>query len=117
MFNRTQNDNKPAPSIEDTLFLEIMGRGMYRDKDNSWVAPLPFREPRQQMPNNRELALSPFLSLKRNLQRKLQMQEQYVEFMKDIFANGHAEVAPPLKEGPGVLVPSNICGLPLAKAQ
>lgn len=93
----TAQNDKPAPSIEDTLFLEIMRRGMYRDKDNSWVTPLPFREPRQQMLNNRELALSRFLSLKRELQRKPQMQEQYLEFMKDIFANDHAEEAPPLK--------------------
>lgn len=49
------------------------------------------------MPNNRERALRRFLSLKRNLQRKSQIQEQYVAFMKVIFANGHAEVAPPLK--------------------
>ncbi|KAM9793507.1 uncharacterized protein ACBT44_017962 [Syngnathus typhle] len=99
VFNRTENDNKPAPSIEDILFLEIMDEGMYRDDKNNWGAPLPFKEPRQQMPNNRELAVSRFLSLKRNLQRKPQMQEQYVEFMQGIFSNGHAEVAPPLKQG------------------
>ncbi|KAI3352353.1 hypothetical protein L3Q82_005321 [Scortum barcoo] len=34
-----------------------------------------------------------------NVQRKPQMQEQYVEFMEGIFSNGHAEVAPPLKQG------------------
>lgn len=99
VFNRTENDNEPAPSIEDTLFLEIMDKGMYRDEDNSWVAPLPFKEPHQQMPNNRELAVTRFSSLKRNLQRKPQMQEQYVEFMEGIFSNGHAEVAPPLEQG------------------
>ncbi|XP_030580342.1 uncharacterized protein LOC115776718 [Archocentrus centrarchus] len=66
--------------------------------DNSWVAPLPFKEPRQQLPNNRERAITRFLSLKRNLNRKPKMQEQYVAFMGEIFSNGHAEVAPPLKQ-------------------
>ncbi|KAJ0049815.1 hypothetical protein NL108_003586 [Boleophthalmus pectinirostris] len=99
VFNHTENDNKLAPSIEDTLFLEIMDTGMYRDDDNSWVAPLPFKEPRQQMPNNRELAVSRFTSLKRNMQRKPHMQQQYVEFMEGVFSHGHAEVAPALKQG------------------
>lgn len=72
---------------------------MYRDDDNSWVAPLPFKEPRQLMPNNRELALSRFSSLKRSMQRKPHMQLQYVEFMEAIFSNGHAEVAPELEQG------------------
>lgn len=99
VFNRTENDNKPAPSIEDNLFLEIMDKEMYKDEDSSWVAPLPFKEPRQKMPNNRDLAESRFTSLKRNMQRKPLMQEQFVEFMEAIFHNGHAEVAPPLKQG------------------
>lgn len=99
VFNRTEHDNKLAPSIEDTLFLEIMDKAMYRDDDNSWVAPLPFKEPRQPMPNNRELALSRFASLKRSMQRKPHMQLQYVEFMEAVFSNGHAEVAPDLEPG------------------
>ncbi|XP_035988362.1 uncharacterized protein LOC118560918 [Fundulus heteroclitus] len=99
VFNRTENDNKPALSIQDTLFLKIMDNAMYRDEDNSWVAPLPFKEPRQQLPNNREQAVSRFSSLKRNLNKKPDMQGQYLAFMEKIFSNGHAEVAPPVKQG------------------
>ena len=44
VFNRTENDNKPAPSVEDTIFMKIMDTNVYRDEANSWVAPLPFRE-------------------------------------------------------------------------
>ncbi|KAI4894756.1 hypothetical protein NFI96_009065 [Prochilodus magdalenae] len=76
-----------------------MDNAMYRDEDNSWVAPLPFKEPRQQLPNNREQAVTRFSSLKRNLNRKPHMQEQYVAFMEKIFYNGHAEAAPPIKQG------------------
>lgn len=38
------------------------------------------------------------MSLQRTLKTKPEMQQQYVEFMGKIFGNGHAEVAPPLKE-------------------
>ncbi|XP_011487025.2 uncharacterized protein LOC105356652 [Oryzias latipes] len=99
VFHTSENDNKLAPSIEDKVFLDIMEKDMYRDEENSWVAPLPFKEPRQKMPNNRELAVRRFLSLKRSMQRKPQMQLDYVEFMEGIFSNGHAEVAPELKQG------------------
>ncbi|XP_037617247.1 uncharacterized protein LOC119483203 [Sebastes umbrosus] len=97
VFNRTEYDNKPAPSVEDTIFLKIMDTNVYRDDANSWVAPLPFREPRQPLPNNKQQAINRFTSLQRTLKRKSEMQEQYVAFMEKIFANGHAEVAPPLR--------------------
>lgn len=96
MFNRTENDNKPAPSVEDIVFLEIMDKHVSRDEDNnwenSWVAPLPFRNP-----NNKEQAVKRYLSLQKTLKKRPEMQEQYVAFMEKIFANGHVEVAPPLK--------------------
>ncbi|XP_055367455.1 uncharacterized protein LOC114862962 [Betta splendens] len=98
VFIQTEHDNKPAPSVEDKVFLKRMDAKVYRDEDNSWVAPLPFREPRQRLPNNKEQAISRFTSLKRTMKRKPEMQQQYVEFMGRIFANGHAEVAPQLKE-------------------
>ncbi|XP_077389538.1 uncharacterized protein LOC144026608 [Festucalex cinctus] len=99
VFNRTENDNKPALSIQDTLFLKIMDDAMCRDEDNSWVAPLPFKNPRRQLPNNKEQAIGRFSSLRRNLSRKPEMQKQYVTFMEKIFSNDHAEIAPSLNEG------------------
>lgn len=39
VFSRTDHDNKPAPSIEDILFLKIMETNVYRDDANNWVAP------------------------------------------------------------------------------
>lgn len=98
VFTKTEHDNKPAPSMEDKTFLTLMDAKVYRDEDNSWVAPLPFRKPRQRLPNNKEQAISQFTSLQRTLKRKPEMQHQYVEFMGKVFTSGHAEVAPPLKE-------------------
>ncbi|XP_067306911.1 uncharacterized protein [Pseudorasbora parva] len=98
VFNETESDNKPAHSMEDTIFLEIMDQEMYRDTSNNWVAPLPFRVPRQRLSNNREQVFTRFTSLEKTLWRKTEMRDQFLEFMKKIFDNKHAEVAPPLEE-------------------
>lgn len=98
VFDQMEYDNKPAPSIEDVLFLKIMDINVHRDDTNSWVAPLPFREPQQRLPNNKEHVAKRFESLQHQFKRKPEMQNQYVAFMEKIIANGHAEVAPPLKE-------------------
>lgn len=53
VFQQTPHDNKPAMSVEDKHFLEIMDKEVFIDDSNSWVAPLPFRQPRRKLPNNR----------------------------------------------------------------
>ncbi|XP_078809202.1 uncharacterized protein LOC144994598 [Oryzias latipes] len=98
VFSCTDHDNKLALSREDALFLKIMDTAVYRDDANNWVAPLPFKEPRQRLPNNKQLAVNRFTSLQQTLKRKPVMQEQYLAFMGKILANGHAEVAPPLNQ-------------------
>lgn len=42
--------NKIGLSVEDKVFLEIMKREMFMADTNSWVAPIPFRIPRQDLP-------------------------------------------------------------------
>lgn len=64
------------------------------DDTNSWVVPLPFRSPRQRLPNNREQARSRFNSLCRTPHNKLEVREHFVEFMQRIFDNDRAELAP-----------------------
>ncbi len=96
VFKRTKDDNQVAPSIQDTSFMKIMDEGLRKDSNNSWVAPLPFKNPR--LPNNRPQALKRLTSLKRNLERKPVMREHFLSFMDKMFKNGHAELAPPLSE-------------------
>lgn len=96
IFERTKDDDKVGLSIEDKLFLELMGKEMFMDNTNSWVAPLPFRSPRQRLPNNREQALSRLTSLRRTLERKPEMKTHFLSFMPD---HDQAELAPPLSEG------------------
>ena len=98
VFMRTANDNKHALSFEDETFLNAMHTEFKRDEQNSWIAPLPFRSPRPRLPNNRAQALSRLHSLRRTLNKKPEMKEQFVSFMEKLFANKHAEQAAPLHE-------------------
>ncbi|KAJ8367805.1 hypothetical protein SKAU_G00078330 [Synaphobranchus kaupii] len=98
VFQLTNCDNKNAPSIENIAFIEIMERGLKKDDSNSWVALLPFRMPRRCLPDNRVQALNRLSSLRRSLDRKPEMRQHFFSFMKKIFENNHAEVAPPLKK-------------------
>lgn len=66
-------------------FLKIMDTGIYRDEMKSWVAPLPFRVPRQPLLNNREHVLNRLISLCHTLVRKLKMKQQFIDFMAKIF--------------------------------
>lgn len=97
VFQRTDNDNKSAMSSEDELFLNIMGKEVCQDKDNNWIAPLPFKSPRPLLPNNREQALSRLSSLRRTLSKNVEMKQQFSSFMEKLFENKHAEKAPTLQ--------------------
>nr|XP_046258521.1 uncharacterized protein LOC124066300 [Scatophagus argus] len=77
----------------------MMEKEFFKDSTNSWVAPLPFRNPRRRLPNNREYAMSRFKSLRRTLDKRPEMKSHFTEFMQKIFHNHHAELAPPLQEG------------------
>lgn len=98
IFEQTQDDEKIAPFFEDRAFMKLMDKEMFIDCSNSWVAPLPFRIPRQQLPNNRDQSMKRLLSLHQTLKKKPQMQEHFIAFMQRIFDAGHAELAPPVKE-------------------
>lgn len=96
LFQTTENDNKVAQSIEDVAFLKIMDLEVYRDDKNNWVAPLPFKVPRRRLPNNRKQALNRLNSLCQTLNRKPVMKQQFLDFMRKVFEDDHAEPAPPL---------------------
>lgn len=98
VFDQTQHDNKLASSIEDEIFLELMDKEVCRNESHIWVAPLPFKQPRRRLPNNWEQAVKRFSSLQRSLNRRPEVQQQYVTFMGKILENNHAEVAPPVGE-------------------
>lgn len=98
VFLCTKNDSKLAPSIDDQKFIQIMDREVFKDSANSWVAPLPFRTPRRQLPNNREYAYKRLKTLCNTLEKNPEMKAHYLDFIQKMLDNDHAELAPPLQD-------------------
>jgi hypothetical protein len=57
IFERTTNDDKPGLSVEDRLFLQKMDKELDKDDNGNWVAPLPFKDNRSRLPDNRFMAM------------------------------------------------------------
>ncbi|XP_033112755.1 uncharacterized protein LOC117113514 [Anneissia japonica] len=83
-------------SVEERKFLEIMEKegGL---RDDKWTAPLPFKKPRERLPNNREQAWSRAQILRKSMDRNPLKKQHMLDFMDGVINKGHAEVAPPLK--------------------
>ncbi|XP_073810196.1 uncharacterized protein [Danio rerio] len=96
VFFRSPDDDKATLSVEDKVFLEMMDKEVYLDEDRHWVAPLPFRSPRIQLPNNREQAMQRLSSLQRTLSKKPKMKTHFFDFMQKEIEHKQAELAPPL---------------------
>lgn len=58
IFETTSDDNKSGLSIEDRKFLDIMDNEFHLNSEKKWTAPLPFRSPREPMPDNYKMAKS-----------------------------------------------------------
>ena len=94
IFLRSRDDNKVGLSVEDQIFLDIMNSTCKKDENGYWVAPLPFRENRPELPNNRDVALKRALYLDASLKRNPTKSKHFVEFMSKVLKSGAAEVAP-----------------------
>ena len=84
VFHSTKEDNEVSLSCEDRKFIEIMERGAHKNGKGNLEMPLPFRQERVRMPNNRAQAVHRLNGLLRTLRRKPQMQTEYLNFMEKI---------------------------------
>ena len=94
VYRVTQNDNYVGLSIEDRRFMEIMEKGIRKNKLGNWEMPLPFRSQNVSMPINRGYAMKRLTGLLRTFKRKPQMEKDYVEFMSKMLDKGHAVPVP-----------------------
>ncbi|CAG2224086.1 unnamed protein product [Mytilus edulis] len=94
IFVRTPADNKLGPSVQDRQFLELMQRHFRKDENGLWSAPLPFIQPKPQMPNNRYQAWKRAQILDSSLRKDSKKLEHFVTFMSKVISSGAAEVAP-----------------------
>lgn len=69
-----------------------------KDRNGHWTAPLPFKEQRAILPNNKVLALKRAYSLDVSLKKNPTKRDHMVTFMKGIIDRGAADVAPPIPE-------------------
>ena len=99
VFCKTVNDDKPGLSIEDRDFLIMMDRDIQRTSEGRWMAPLPFRNQRRTLPNNKQMALKRATALRYSLNKNPTKCNHFTEFMQGILDNGYAEIAPPLLPG------------------
>ena len=99
LFVKTKDDDKPGLSIEDKLFLNQMDDGFIRDSSGSWVAPLPFRDKRRVLPDNKAQAVKRAKMLDASLRKNDLKREHFLTFMGKILDNNHAEVAPAISDG------------------
>ena len=97
IFQRKEDDNKPGLSLEDKKFLSLMDNEMKRDESGKWMAPLPFKNERPYLPNNRKQALDRARSLDQSLRKDSVKKEHFHVFMQALLDSGHAELAPQLE--------------------
>ena len=84
VFATSSADNVPANSIEDLQFMRILTTEAKKNAAGNWEMPI---------------AMKRFQNVARRVQSKPKLAEQYQAFMQNMFASGHAEPAPPLKDG------------------
>jgi hypothetical protein len=99
IFVRTSNDNKVAPSVEDKQFLSLMKSDFQQDDTGHWSAPLPFKQPKPPMPNNRLQAWKRAQVLDSSLRKNQNKLDHFITFMDKVLKSGAAEIAP--KDIPG----------------
>ena len=73
VYHTTQYDNDIAPSIEDRRFIEIVGKGIYKNDPGNWEMRLPFSYRKVSIPSKRGYALRRFNGLLRTFKCKPQM--------------------------------------------
>jgi hypothetical protein len=98
LFVKTHDDDKVSLSIEDREFLSIMNDHFKKRSDGSWEAPLPFRSPRDKLPNNKVQAVNRSQTLLKSFQKNPVKKQHFFEFMGQLLSNGHAELAPKLSQ-------------------
>ena len=96
IIRKTREDERQGLSVEDRKFLSIMQKDFAKDSNGNWVAPLPFRGNAPNLTSNREYALNRMNSLHKGLLKNAEKKKHMVDFMRRIFDQGHAEIAPPL---------------------
>ena len=80
--------------MEDRRFREILTKGLHKNTDGNWEAPLPFKTDDVLLPDSKGHCLRRLLSLKRRLLSDNKLKDHYLARMKKTLDNGHASQVP-----------------------
>ena len=83
-----------AESMEDKRFNEMLTRGLHKNAEGNWEAPLPFKTDDVLLPDNKGHCLRRLLSLKRRLLNDTKLKDDHLTFMKKTLDNGLASQVP-----------------------
>jgi hypothetical protein len=78
-------------SQDDLKFLKIIQPGIHQDADGYYEMPLPFRDGKPQLPDNKDMAKKRLDHLKRRFKSNTKYFEDYRLFMNNILNHGDAE--------------------------
>ncbi|XP_019633202.1 PREDICTED: uncharacterized protein LOC109476638, partial [Branchiostoma belcheri] len=91
-FNEKIEDKKEM-SVEDQRFMNIMSEGTKKEEGHYQV-PLPFRNSRPVLPNNKSVALQRAKHLQKKMSKDEKFKEDYVQFVQTVIERGYAEKVP-----------------------
>ncbi|CAH1277471.1 TRAF3 [Branchiostoma lanceolatum] len=91
-FSETREDKKEM-SVEDKKFMNIVSKGTNKNNGHYQV-PLPFKNGRPKLPNNKQIALQRAQHVRRKMMRNESFQQEYTRFMEKIIDKGYAEKVP-----------------------
>jgi len=89
-----EREREKTLSQEDLRFMRMVEEGVHQQEDGYFALPLPFKEKRPKLPNNRRSADLRLMHLKRRFMRDNKHCQAYKTFMEDIIKRGEAEEVP-----------------------
>ena len=92
--SRKIRGTEQVESMEDGRFREILTKGLHKNAEGNWEAPLPFKTDTVILPDNKGHCLRRLLSLKRKFLNDNKLKDDYLAFMKKTLDNGHASRVP-----------------------
>ena len=92
-FSEVSKEEKTL-SFLDRRFLNTLESNIQRLSNGHYEIPLPLKEERLKLPNNRNLALSRLHRLNHRLKKDSKYRSHYETFMKDMIDKGQAEKVP-----------------------
>ena len=79
-------------SVDDKKFLLVMNEGIHKTEDGHYEMPLPLRDPKTRLPDNRMMALKRLHQLRGRLIKNNKFRADYTVFMNDVVQKGYAEL-------------------------